>query len=123
MQLQKGGRFADEIFNCANPLKWHIHSLSLSLPSSAVEIFAAFAAYIGFISMGDIVINIAYFAFAASSWAFTSSRHSDNCGYLLSSDLLSQHGVIAVTSMPQNGGRRDGALMFHLRTLRGSLYR
>ena len=33
---------------------------------------------------GDVVVNIVYFAFAASSWAFTSFRHFDNCGYLLS---------------------------------------
>ena len=34
---------------------------------------------------GNVVINIAYFAFTASFG--TSFRHSDNCGYLLSSDF------------------------------------
>ena len=32
-------------------------------------------------------INIVCFAFAASSWAFTSFRPSNNCGYLLFSDF------------------------------------
>ena len=49
---------------------------------------------------GDVVINIV-FAFAASTWTFTSFRHSNDCGYL-SSDFAftAWRTPVMITSMP-----------------------
>ena len=75
----------------------------------------------------NVVKNIVYFAFAASSWVFTSFHHSDNSAcicYLVI--LLLQHAVPAVTSMPQTMDVKMERSYFtcgQVRILGGALYR
>ena len=90
----------------SSPRGWYlvgivpIHSNSIIIQSLSQNLLATFAAY-------RLYLHV--HAFAVSAWAFTTFRDSDNCGYFLS--MLLQYGILAVTSMPQNNGHQDGALV------------
>ena len=112
--------------DCPNhPNGVYVHSLSLSLPSSAVKILLCLL-LIGFIPVckiglvGDFVINIPECIlrfrciFLGVHVLSNFLRHSDNCGYLLPSAFATS---IAYPPSPQLmlriNRRQDGALMFY----------